>query len=73
VYGSLTSDPFCGGVHDDVCAVINRPTEVASCTKRIVDDDGNASFVRNPRNRLKVGHIVLGISNALDLPIVSPY
>jgi hypothetical protein len=54
-------------VHDNVSAVVNRPYEEASGAKRVVDDDRHPGFVRDGNNLLKVGDIVLWVSDALDL------
>jgi hypothetical protein len=54
-------------VHDNISTVVNRPAEVSSGTKCIVNNDWNTSLVRNRYNLLKVGNVVPRIADAFKL------
>jgi hypothetical protein len=66
-YGTLTSNPLRGRVHNDIHTVVNGTRKVSSRTKCVVHNDRDSSFMCNRHNLLKVWNIVLWVADALKL------
>ncbi len=63
--GAVAADPFGGGVHDDVGAVVEGAAEVAACAEGVVDHDGDAFSMCYLHYRFEIGDIVAWVANAL--------
>ena len=66
-----TSDPLCRGVHNDIRAMIDGTHKVPSSAESVVDNDWDASLVRNCSDLLEVWDVVSRVANALDLEQLS--
>ena len=64
---SLTSNPLRSRVHHNVGTKVDRPAEVSSSTKCVVDNDRNTSLVRNRYDLLEVGDVVPWVADTLKL------
>jgi hypothetical protein len=71
--GAVAPNPFCGGVHDDVGAVVDGAAVVAASAEGVVDDDGDAGFVGDCDDFGKVRDVVFGVANAFKLDSVRPF
>ena len=61
----MATDPFSGGVEDDVHAVLDRSREERR--KGVVDDDRDAVLVGNGGDRLEVWHVETRVADRLDV------
>ena len=52
--------------------MVDRADEVSPRTESVINDHRDTSLMCNRHNLLEVGDIVLGIANALKLPLISP-
>ena len=64
--GSVSAEVFGRGVHDDVRAPVERPTQVRR-GHRVVDHQRNTGAVRNARDRLDVQHVDLRVAERLGI------
>ena len=62
--GTVTANPFCGGMDDDVCAPLNRPAHIWS-SKRVIDDEGNMVVVGYFRYRFNIQNVETWIPDCL--------
>lgn len=62
--GAVAADPFGGGVHDDVDAVVEGAAEVAACAKGVVYHDGDAFSMCYFYHRFEIRDIVAWIADA---------
>jgi hypothetical protein len=62
-----TSDPFCGGVDDNVGAVVDGSDEESTSTEGVVDNDWDTGLVCNGNDLLEVRDVVLRVPNAFNL------
>jgi len=63
----MAADPFCRGVGDNVCAVLERTDEEASCAKGVIDDNWDPGIMCHSSNRFKIRDIVFRISDRLNI------
>ena len=61
----MTTDKFRGGMHDDICAVLDRPDQIGG-PEGIVHDHRDAAAVRDLRDRVDVRDIAVRIAQSLQ-------
>lgn len=67
-YGSsVTSNPFCCRVDNDICAVVYGSDKIATGSECIVNHNGYAGIVCYFGNGFDVWYVITGIPYALDV------
>ena len=70
--GAVAADPFCCGVGDDICAVLDRTDKETPSAEGVIDDNRDSGIVCYLHNGLKVRDIVFRISDRLDIDCLRP-
>ena len=63
----MAADPFCCGMKNDICTVIDRPADISSDTERIIDDKRYAVPMRDTRQSLKIRDIQSRIADRFHI------
>lgn len=64
---AVATNPLGRRVDNNVGTVLKRANKVASSAKGVVDDHGHTIVMGNLRNGFKIGDVVAGISDALNV------